>query len=496
MSAVAGDPTAGSPGGESPSASDQAAAARVAAEEQRDARARRRAALLSVAVAVVLVTVKLVTGLVTGSLAFVAEAVHSGTDLVAALLTLFAVRVAIRPPDREHHYGHGKAEHLAALGESAFLVLVSAFIAAESLRRLIDGGGHEVEATWWAFAVLGVVIGLDAWRTVASRRAALRHRSAAFAANALHFGSDLAGSLAVLIGLILVAAGEPSADAAAALFVAVLVVIAAVRLARQSVDVLMDRAAADAEERIRHALDGMAEPVELRRARVRHAAGRHFADLVVAVPLDAGVTQAHATADAVEETVERALSGADVVVHVEPSEPSGGLRERATAAALSIPEVREVHNVRAMHLADGYELSLHVKLPRELSLTEAHDVVERLERRVRAEVPELRKVHTHIEPLARTYWGREPPSDDTADERAAIEETVRRVTGANPSDVSFRDGERGRIALVTISLPGEQPLPSAHRHAGAIEEAVRERCPSLADVIVHTEPEEAPAPAG
>ena len=110
--------------------------------------------------------------------------------------------------------------------------MVSGFIAVESLRRLIDGGGHEVETTWWAFAVLGVVIGLDAWRAVASRRAARRHRSAAFAANALHFGSDLAGSVAVLIGLILVAAGEPSADAAAALFVAALVVIAAVRLAR------------------------------------------------------------------------------------------------------------------------------------------------------------------------------------------------------------------------------------------------------------------------
>jgi len=461
-------------------------------ENLRGARARQRTALVSVAAAVLLVTVKLVTGLVTGSLAFVAEAVHSGTDVVAALLTLFAVRVAVRPPDREHHYGHGKAEHLAALGESAFLILVSLVIAAESLRRLIDGEGHGVEAAWWAFVVLGVVIALDASRALVSRRAARRYGSAALAANALHFGSDLAGSLAVLIGLAFVAAGEPSADAAAALFVAVLVVIVALRLAKQSVDVLMDRTAADAEEKIRRALAGMAEPVELRRARVRHAAGRHFADLVVAVPSDAGVTQAHATADAVEEVVERALDGADVVVHVEPDDSLGGLRERATAAASSAVEVREVHNVRVMHLAEGYELSLHVKLPSELSLTEAHNVVERLEVRVRAEVPELRYVHTHFEPLAGTDWGRRPDLHDTAVERAAIEETVRRVTGADPAAVSFRDGEEGRIALVTITLPGEQPLPSAHRHAGAIEAAVRERCPGLADVIVHTEPEEAP----
>jgi cation diffusion facilitator family transporter len=457
-----------------------------------DGATRRRTALLSVAAAVLLVTVKLVTGLVTGSLAFVAEAVHSGTDLVAALLTLYAVRVAIRPPDRDHQYGHGKAEHLAALAESAFLIIVSVAIAGESLRRLINGQGHGVEAAWWAFVVLAVVIALDASRAVASRRAARRFQSPAFASNALHFASDLAGSVAVLIGMIFVSAGEPSADAAAALFVAALVVVAGLRLARRSIDVLMDRTELEAEERIRAALTRLEEPVELRRIRARQAAGRYFADLVLAVPSDAGVTQAHAIADDVERVVGEALPGADVVVHVEPSEPTGDLRERATAAASSVPEVREVHNVRVMHLPEGFELSLHVKLPSELSLTEAHQVVERLEGLIGAAIPNLRKVHTHIEPLAGTDWASRPASGDTSTERAAIEQTVRRVTGAAPVAVSFRDGEGGRVAFVTIKLPGDQPLPSAHRHAGAIEEAVRERCPTLGDVIVHTEPEEAP----
>jgi len=458
-----------------------------------DNRARRRTALLSVGAAVLLVTVKLVTGLITGSLAFIAEAVHSGTDLVAALLTLFAVRVSIRPPDREHRYGHGKAEHLAALAESAFLILVSVAIAGESLRRLIAGEGHGVEAAWWAFVVLGVVIALDASRAIASRRAAERFSSPAFAANALHFASDLAGSVAVLIGLTFVAAGEPSADAVAALFVAALVVAAALRLARRSVDVLMDRTEFEAEHRIRSALARLDDPLELRRIRVRQAAGRYFADLVVTVPSDAGVTQAHAIADDVERVVEESLPGADVVVHVEPNEPSSDLRERATAAALSVPEVRELHNVRVMQLPDGYELSLHVKLPSELSLTESHGVVERLEGLIRDAIPELRKVHTHIEPLAGTDWVRQPAQDDTTTEREAILETVRRVTGAEPAALSFRDGAGGRIALVTITLPGDQSLPAAHQRAGLIEAAVRERCPSLGDVIVHTEPEDAAA---
>ena len=462
--------------------------------ETAGARERRRTATLNVAAAVVLIAIKLVTGLVTGSLAFIAEAAHSATDLVAALLTLFAVRVAVRPPDREHHYGHGKAEHLGALGESAFLLLVSLFIAFESIRRLTGEGGHAVDVTWWAFAVLGAVIVLDASRAVTSLRASRRTGSAALGANALHFASDLAGSLAVLIGLLFVRAGHQDADAIAALFVAVLVVLAALRLAKQSTDVLMDRAVADADDRIRAALAQADEDVEVRRVRVRQAGGRSFVDLVVGLPLDTGVRQAHTVADSIEEVVERALGGADVVVHVEPSEAEGGIRERATAAAGAIPEVREVHNVRVMRLPEGYELSLHVKLPRELSLDEAHDAVERLEERVRSEVPELRIVHTHIEPLSRTDWASAPPSDDTATEREAIESAVKRFTGSDPLDVTFRDGEQGRVALVTVGLPGDQPLPSAHKHAGAIEEAVRERCPGLADVIVHTEPMGAEAP--
>ena len=236
---------------------------------------------------------------------------------------------------------------------------------------------------------------------------------------------------------------------------AALVVVAALRLATQSIDVLMDRTVADADERIRAALAQAEEQVEVRRVRVRQAGGRHFVDLVVGVPLDTGVRQAHTVADRIEEVVERALGGADVIVHVEPTEAEGDIRERATAAAGAVPEVREVHNVRVMRLPDGYELSLHVKLPRELSLEEAHGVVERLEERVRAEVPELRTVHTHIEPLSRTDWASTPPSDDTATERAAIESAVKRFTGIDPLDVTFRDGEQGRVALVTVGLPGD-----------------------------------------
>ena len=167
----------------------------------------QRSALFSIAAAVFLVALKLVTGLLTGSLAMIAEAAHSGTDLVAALLTFYALRVAIRPADRDHPYGHGKAEHLAALAEGAFLLVVSAVIVFESISRLTGNRTSEVDAAWWAFLVLGVVLVVDISRAVVSFRASRRYNSAALAANAVHFASDFGGTLAVVIGLALVQRG-------------------------------------------------------------------------------------------------------------------------------------------------------------------------------------------------------------------------------------------------------------------------------------------------
>src|SRR6187200_2632009 len=290
---------------------------------------QRRTALVSIVAAAVLVVLKLGAGVASGSLGLVSEALHSGTDLVAALLTFFAVGVSGRPADEQHQYGHGKAEHLAALFEAAVLALVSVGVAALAVARLAGWIEHSVDAAWWAFLVIGFVLLIDVSRTVTSLRTARRFHSAALLSNALHFGSDCAGPLAVLIGLVGVRAGWPEADSVAALFVAALVPSAALRLMRRNVDVLMDRAPADAEEAARQAIAGVEPEVTLRRLRMRSAAGQHFADVVIAVAPDAAVAQGHAAADAVEAAVERALPETDVVVHVEPAEEDAVTRELA-----------------------------------------------------------------------------------------------------------------------------------------------------------------------
>ena len=446
---------------------------------------QRRTALVSIVAACVLIALKLVTGIATGSLGLLSEAAHSGTDLIAAILTFVAVGVAVRPADPGHAYGHGKAEHLAALGEAAILVVVSLVIAWRALWRLVGLAHGQVDPRWYALVVIGAVMVVDAVRTAVSYRAAERYGSAALQANALHFASDLAGSTAVLLGLAAARAGYHWADSAAALFVAGLVLLAAGRLMRLNVDVLMDRVPPEAQEAALRAISTL-PGIELRRLRMRQAAGRQFADVVIGVPPGAAVGQGHAAADAVEAAVHGALPESDVVVHVEPQVDRSALRERALAAAQRVSRVREIHNLSVLRVGRSIEVSLHLKLPGDLSLEEAHQVATEVEREIVAAVPEIDAVQTHLEPLAEAGEGRS--ADDAAADAAMVERIVRETTGSPPRELRFVWTDDGLLAYLTLALAPDASLAEAHSRASEVEERIRRERPEIADVIVHTEP--------
>ncbi len=449
----------------------------------------RRTALVSVVAAAVLIGLKLAAGLLTNSLGLLSEAVHSGTDLVAALLTFLALGVAGRPADAGHAWGHGKAEHLSALGESIILAGASAFIAWHAIRRLTGDASTDVDAAWYAFAVIAVVIAVDVARALISLRTARRYDSPALFANAVHFAGDLAGTIAVLVGLVLVRAGYPKADAIAALFVAVLVLGAAGKLGKINVDVLMDRTPTDAEGIAKRAIEQLAPAVALDRLRIRTAAGRHFADVVISVSASAALAEGHAAADAVEAALLDALPGSDVVVHVEPGKEPDSLTEMALSAALAVPGVREIHNVRVLRTGSRIEVSLHLKFPGDASLDQAHALANQVEAAIEHALPSVAAVTTHLEPLDG------PVAADAlaAVEVAATDREVRRIvseiTGNAPRQLRFVGTDGGLVAFLTLGLSGDPSLVAAHRIGGEVRSRLRRDRPELADVVVHTEPD-------
>jgi cation diffusion facilitator family transporter len=448
--------------------------------------------LISILAAGLLVALKLTTGIVTGSLGLISAGIESSGDVVAAVLTFFALRLAQQPADREHPFGHGRVENLSALGEAAILIAGGAFILTEGITRL-HAGGQPPDAAWYSFAVIAVALVVDASRTLISLRTARTYSSAALRSNAFHFAGDLVGSLAVLVGLVLVRLGLGGADSVAALFVAALVFAAAARLVWENSATLMDRAPAEVDRAVRAAIGALGLPLAVRRVRVRDSGGRAFADVVVGVPPAEAVGQGHATADAIERAVERAVPGSDVVVHIEPGTGEEALRERVLAAALGVPGVREAHNVNIYELDGEQAVSLHVKLPATLSIAEASAVARQVEEAVRGGAPNVGRVQTHLEPLSEPH-----PARRLADATAgAITRRVRELalarSGREPVAVEVLATDVGAVVFLTIGLDPRTTLAQAHRLASALEEDIQLH-PNVADVIVETRPAPRPEP--
>jgi len=447
---------------------------------------QHRTALMSVFAAATLVVLKLGTGLVTGSLALVSAGIESSGDVVAAVLTLFAVRLGGRPADTNHPYGHRRAENLAALGEAAILTGGGIVVVVEAIGRL-TGGGEPFEPHWYVFTVIAIALGIDASRVLISLRGAEMYKSAALRSNAFHFAGDMAGSFAVLAGLVAVSAGFHQGDSIAALLVAAIIFFAAGRLIVENARVLMDTTPAEAHARAHAAISDLGDAIELRRLRVRESGGHYFADAVVAVPPGQAVVEGQEVADQIESAVRRSLPDSEVVVHLEPRREGLSLRDRTLAAALAEPLVRDVHDI-AIYRHDGrVSVSLHLKMDPDIPLMEAHAVAERVEAALRAQ-PGVEDVHTHLEPLERPLTAQDAsrPSDDA--ERERITQLVLRRTGQPPRELRLLHTDTGLVVFVSVATGADSRIPAAHELASRLEDDIREAQPHMTDVVVHTEP--------
>src|SRR5437660_9371103 len=390
-----------------------------------DRRPVRRVALASLVAALGLAALKLATALATGSLAMLSEAARPGLDALVTALTLYAVAVAARPPDADHPYGHGKAENVAAMAEAVALLLLAATLGRQAVLRLMHPG-PPIRLAWYAFAVMGASMALDAFRFRVLAATGRKYHSPALLADAVNFKADLLTSAAVLLGLAAVKLGYKQADAIGGLVVACYVAVQAVLIGRRSVDALMDRAPADAMRRIRRAAGGI-PGVEVRRVRLRYAGGQPQTDVVVGVSRTVPLERAHSLTEAVEDAIRSVEPGADVVVHVEPLADEKIVAERVLSIAARHPGVHQVHNVFVARRPDGLHISLHAKFPGSMALAEAHAIAEHLEADIAAAVRHVPRVDTHLEPLESPAT----PGADVTSERSELVRSVKALAEAH-----------------------------------------------------------------
>src|SRR5580698_8751014 len=272
---------------------------------------KSRVAAISIFASAAMAAAKFVVGIAIGSLALISEALHSSVDLVATVVTWMVVRVSDRPADAEHHYGHGKIESLSALGVIAMLYVLAGGILVQAYSHLRDGAPPPTISVV-PFIVLLLDIAVNFWRARALHRAARDTKSQALAADALHFASDVLGSLAVMIGLALSGLGYAWGDAAAAIGVALVISALGLRLARSTVETLLDQAPAGVSERATAAIKTVSGVVGVERLRVRMVGPTHFIDAIVQVPRTFPIDRVDQIKRSAQEAVTRALGDADL----------------------------------------------------------------------------------------------------------------------------------------------------------------------------------------
>jgi len=471
----------------------------IAAHAVEEVREKKRAALLSVASALALVSLKTFLVIRTDSLGVLSEALHSGLDLVAAIITFLSVRVSDAPADERHPYGHGKFENFSAFVETGLLLLTALYIIYEAFMRLFFLSVH-IAPSITAIVVLLFALAIDVTRARALSRVAKKFSSDALEADALHFSTDVWSTVVVIFGVGLVWAGEAwnmpyliYADAIAGLAVAGVILWVGSQLGRRTVDALLDAAPEGLQQEIARAIARMDGVLDVDRVRVRRAGNHHFVDATVSVARTASLEQVHELSDAIEKRVGEIVPS-DVMVHAEPRAPQGEhLFEaiRAVAQRMGLG----IHDLSALQQQGQLFVELHLEVDENLSLRDAHRQATQLEEGIR----ELRDgpidVNIHIEPLGRHIATPDTGAGEMKQLSRSVEEFLNSLPAefdelVNCHDVRTRQVAHHILVSCHCTMKGALPITQIHDVLATLEDRVKERFPQIHRVTIHPEPVE------
>jgi cation diffusion facilitator family transporter len=448
---------------------------------------KARVAAISVFASAGMAAAKFVVGIAIGSLALISEALHSSVDVVATVITWMVVRVSDLPADEKHHYGHGKFESLSALGVTAMLYLLAGGILVESYSRLSEGVPPPTISAI-PFVVLLVDIAVNFWRARALHRAAHDTKSQALAADSLHFASDVLGSVAVIAGLALSGMGYRWGDGAAAIAVAIVIALLGLRMARSTVETLLDRAPEGASAKATDAIRMVPGVVDVERLRVRMVGSTYFVDAIVKVPRTYPIDRVDEIKRRAQAAVTKALGEADLAFTAVPvARDNESIRERIMLIARN--SGLAIHHVTVHDLGGKLTVSIDLEVDGDMALNAAHDIAHELERNIRDEFGEDVEVDTHIEPLGPEL----PLGIDAAPDRVEAIRTALSRFAADTEihdihNVRVRNTEAGEIVNFHCRAAPSMSVIKVHDNVDAIERALRRAFPSVKRVISHAEP--------
>ena len=443
----------------------------------------------------VLISLKIFLSVRTGSLGILSEALHSGLDLVAAVITYLSVRISDKPADADHTYGHAKFESFSAFVETGLLLLTAAYIIWEALQRLLFRVSV-VRPSLLAVGLLALMVAIDWTRARGISRVARRYPSEALEADALHFSTDVWSTTVVLIGIAAVWLGQRAGifwlrytDPLAALCVAGVIIWVGSRLGKRTLDALLDVAPRGLQEKIIAAAEKVQGVLAVDRVRLRRAGQRYFVDVTISVPRTASLEQAHATSDRVEHSIAEVVPS-DVVVHIEPRALAGdNFLEtiRATAQRRGLA----VHELSAHQVEGRLFIELHLEVDERATLREAHRLSTELEEDLMREAGRDAQINVHIEPLGSHITSGEEMRELAGGVRDYINSLASEYHElVDCHEAHVRSVQHRILVSCHCAMDGNLPITQIHDVTVALEDRVKEKFPQISRVTIHPEPVE------
>lgn len=495
---------------------------------------KKRIVITSLIASAILAILKLIIGFSTNSLGILSESFHSGIDVLAALMTFYAIRTVIKPPDSKFTYGYAKIESLSSLAEILLLFLVAAYIFYEGLERIFVKS-IEPDITVFSFGVMILSIVVDYWRSKALFKVARKYGSQAIEADALHFKADMISSSIVIVGLCTVLFfGIPNADAYAALIISCMIIYTSLGLGKRTLDVLLDKAPKGINHIVLESISGLEGVNRAHDIRVRNVGATLFIDLHIEVPRTSTHDKAHKIATNVEDKIRKLIPNSDVLVHVDAIESeSETLTDIVRLIASETDGIKNVHsiffsqlpsystkqsnkNFHETNLIQGdndnpmkneiknelgltnnnskrmLHLYLDVQVDSGLDLRAAHNIIETFESKVRNDIPLIQQITTHIEFETEEIKKIGIEKEVNSSYLANIRKSCFKIEGVvDCKDIGIVDMDGDQHITLTITIqslnPSDLSIYDAHQIATDVQQMIM-RDTGASKVVVHTEP--------
>ncbi|MDZ7838394.1 MAG: cation diffusion facilitator family transporter [Actinomycetota bacterium] len=448
---------------------------------------KRKIAIFSLVVSIVLVIIKVLVAYFSNSLGVFSEALNNGLDLVTVFIAFIAIRMASKPPDADHTYGHGKYENFAAFAETTVISGLGVFIIYKSIQRLIYQN-FVLSIGWPVFLVLGISVALNIVRVAVLAKAAKKFDSFTFRAEFLNYSGDIVSSLVVIAGLIFAGFGVYVADPIASIIVAVVVIVLSIRLSVSIVKNLLDYVPVQVTRKIEKTLTDMKDIDAINDLKVHEVGGIKFINLSLNLANNLYLTQAENIKDEVREKIRQQFPNSNIIVELKPKLADGNISDYIKQVALDQPEIKDVHNIFLYSVGRYTDISVHVELANDMSLQQVEELTSQTEQKIREKVKDLRKIYIHSEDLS----GYDSWEDVTLNSEKLIQEIKDKVTpyidpGTCHDFTVLRKGKSYHVAF-HCRMDSKLKIEQAHRIITEAEYNLRTQIKQVDEVLIHAEP--------